>query len=129
VRRSVGPDVDIMADLSGGLTTDESIRLCRRLESLDLLFIEEPADPFDLGALKKISEHVETPLAVGERIYTRYGFRPILEAHAAGILQPDIGNSGGIGETKKIAAMAEAYNGRIAPHICASPVATAAALQ
>jgi galactonate dehydratase len=129
LRRAVGPAIDIMVDLSGGLTTDESIRLCRRLEGSDILFIEEPADPFDLGALKKISDHVDTPLAVGERIYTRHGFRPILESRAAGVLQPDIGNTGGIMETKKIAAMAEAYNSSIAPHICASPVATAAALQ
>jgi galactonate dehydratase len=129
VRRAVGPAIDIMVDLSGGLTTDETIRLCRRLEGSDILFIEEPADPFDLGALKKISDHVDTPLAVGERIYTRHGFRPILESHAAGVLQPDIGNTGGIMETKKIAAMAEAYGSCIAPHICASPVATAVALQ
>jgi galactonate dehydratase len=129
VRRAVGPSIDIMVDLSGGLTTDETIRFCHRLEELDLLFVEEPADPSDLGALKKISEHIEIPIAVGERIYTRYGFRPILECHAADILQPDIGNTGGIAETKKIATMAEAYNTRIQPHICASPVSTAAALQ
>jgi galactonate dehydratase len=129
VRQAVGADVDIMVDLSGGLTTDETIRLCRRLEALDLLFVEEPADPFDLGALKKISERVDIPIALGERIYTRYGFRPILESHAVDIVQPDIGNTGGIMETKKIAAMAEAYNARVQPHICASPVSTAAALQ
>ncbi len=129
VRKAVGPGVDIMCDLSGGLTTDQTIRLCRGLEELDLLFIEEPADPFDIGALRKISERVDIPIALGERIYTRYGFRPILESGAADILQPDIGNTGGIMEVKKIAAMAEAYNLRIQPHICASPLSTAAALQ
>jgi galactonate dehydratase len=82
LRRAVGVDIDIMVDLSGGLTTDGTIRLCRRLEELDIFFIEEPADPFDLGALKKISENVDIPIAVGERIYTRYGFRPILECRA-----------------------------------------------
>jgi galactonate dehydratase len=129
IRQAVGSNVDIMVDLSGGLTTDESIRFCRRLEALDLLFVEEPVDPFDIGALKKVSEHIDIPIALGERIYTRYGFRPILESRAADILQPDIGNTGGIMETKKIAAMAEIYNMRIQPHICASPVSTAAALQ
>jgi galactonate dehydratase len=128
VRQAVGRDVDIMVDLSGGLTTDESIRLCRCLEELELLFVEEPVDPFDVVALKKFSEHVAIPVALGERIYTRYGFRPILESHAADILQPDIGNTGGIMEAKKIAAMAETYNMRVQPHICASPVSTAAAL-
>jgi galactonate dehydratase len=129
VRRAVGPGIDILVDLSGGLTADETIRLCHRLEELDILLIEEPADPSDLGALKKISAHVDIPLAVGERIYARHGFRRVLEAHVADILQPDIGNTGGIMETKKIAAMAEVYNARIQPHVCASPVATAAALQ
>ena len=128
-RAAVGGEVDIMLDLSGGLTPGETIRFCRRVEELNILFVEEPVDPFDVAALKKISEHVNIPIAVGERIYTRYGFRPILECHGADILQPDIGNTGGIMETKKIAAMAEVYNMRIQPHICGSPVATAAALQ
>jgi galactonate dehydratase len=129
IRQAFGDGIDIMVDLSGGLTTDESIRLCRRFEELQLLFVEEPVDPFDVVALKKFSEHVAIPVALGERIYTRYGFRPIVESHAADILQPDIGNTGGIMEAKKIAAMAETYNMRIQPHICASPVSTAAALQ
>ena len=129
LRRAVGAGIDIMVDLSGGLTTGETVRLCRQLQELNVFFIEEPADPFDESALKKISEQIEIPIAVGERIYTRYGFRPVLESRAADILQPDIGNTGGIMETKKIAAMAEAYGMGIQPHICASPVATAAALQ
>ena len=129
LRHAVGTDVDIMLDLSGGLTTDETIRLCRRLEELDIFFIEEPADPFDIGALTKISSHVDIPIAVGERIYTRYGFRSILESRTVDIVQPDIGSTGGIMEAKKIAAMAEAYSMRIQPHVCASPVSTATALQ
>jgi len=129
LRRATGDQVDIMVDLSGGLTTDETIRLCRRLEELNPLFVEEPADPFDHGALGKISRHIAIPIALGERIYTRHGFRPVLESGSADILQPDIGNTGGIMEVKKIAAMAEAYSARIQPHICASPVSTAAALQ
>jgi len=129
VRDAVGPKVDILLDMSAELTTDAIIRLGRRLEELDIFFLEEPVDPFDVEALKKVAEHVNLPIAVGERIYTRYGFRPILERHAADILQPDIGNTGGIMETKKIAAMAEAYNMRIQPHTCASPLSTAAALQ
>ena len=129
LRRAVGPRVALMLDLSGGLTTDETIRLCRRWEELDILFVEEPADPFDVGALEKISRATAIPIAAGERLYTRHGFRPVLERHAVDIVQPDIGNTGGLMETKKIAAMAETYNARVQPHICASPVATAAALQ
>jgi galactonate dehydratase len=129
VREAVGPDVDVMVDMSAELTTDAIIRLGRQMERFDLLFFEEPVDPFDVEALKKVSEHVHLPIAVGERLYTRYGFRRVLELHAADILQPDVTNTGGILEAKKIAAMAEAYNARIAPHNCASPVSTAAAIQ
>ncbi len=129
LRSAVGPDVEIMLDLSGGLTTAETVRLCRRFEELDIAWIEEPADPFDVGALKKISEQVNIPIAVGERIYTRHGFRKIFEPQAADIVQPDVGNTGGIMEAKKIAAMAEAYNMRVAPHNCGSALSTAASLQ
>jgi len=129
LRDAVGPDVELMLDLSGALTTGETIRLCRRFEELDIGWIEEPADPFDIGALKKISEHVQIPIAVGERLYTRYAFRKVLELHATDIVQPDVGNTGGIMEVKKIAAMAEAYNIGVAPHNCGSALSTAAALQ
>jgi galactonate dehydratase len=129
VRDAVGPDIDILLDMSAELTTDAIIRIGRQMEEFDIFFFEEPVDPFDVEALKKVSEQVNLPIAVGERLYTRYGFRRVMECHAADILQPDLGNTGGIMETKKIAAMAEVYSMRIQPHTCASPVATAAALQ
>jgi galactonate dehydratase len=129
VRDAVGPEVDVLLDMSAELTTDAIIRIGRQVEDLDIFFFEEPVDPFDVEALKKVSEQVHLPIAVGERLYTRYGFRRVMESHAADILQPDIGNTGGIMEAKKIAAMAEVYSMRIQPHTCASPVATAAALQ
>jgi galactonate dehydratase len=129
VRSAVRPKIDIMLDMSAELTTDVIIRLGQQMQEWDISFFEEPVDPFDVEAIKLVSERVKIPIAVGERVYTRYGFRRILELRAAAILQPDIGNTGGIMETKKIAAMAEAYNMRIQPHNCASPVSTAAALQ
>ena len=129
VRDSIGPKVDLLLDMSAELTTDAIIRIGRKLEECNIAFLEEPVDPSDVEALKKVSEHVNIPIATGERLYTRYGFRRIMETHAADILQPDIGNTGGIMETKKIAAMAEIYNMRIAPHNCSSPVCTAASLQ
>jgi galactonate dehydratase len=129
VREAVGPKVDLMLDVSAELTPDAIIRLGRKFEEHDIMFLEEPVDPSDTEGLKKVSEQVHIPLALGERIYTRYGFRRILELQAAAILQPDIGNTGGIMEAKKIAAMAEVYDMRIQPHNCASPVSTAASLQ
>jgi galactonate dehydratase len=118
-----------MLDVSAELTTDAIIRIGRRVQEYDIMFLEEPVDPFDEAAIKEVSERVEIPIAVGERVYTRYGFRRILERRAAAVVQPDVGNTGGIMEAKKIAATAEAYNLRVAPHNCASPVATAASLQ
>lgn len=129
VRDSIGPKVDLMLDVSGELTPDAIIRLGRKFEEWNISFLEEPVDPSDVDALKKVSEHVNIPIATGERIYTRYGFRRIMELYAADILQPDVGNTGGIMEAKKIAAMAETYNMRIQPHNCSSPVCTAASLQ
>jgi galactonate dehydratase len=129
VREAVGPDIDIMLDMSAGMTTDVAIRLGRELEKFNPYFYEEPVDPSDVEALKKVSEHVHIPIAVGERLYTRYGFRRVLELHAADILQPDLGSTGGILETKYIAAMAEAYCACVQLHTCASPVSTAAATQ
>jgi len=128
VRDAVGADVDIMCDMSAELTPDASIQVGRALQEFDLLFLEEPVDPFDVDALKMVTDRLDVSVAVGERLYTRYGFRPVLEKRAAAILQPDIGNTGGLMETKKIAAMAETYSVRIAPHVCAGPVASAVAL-
>ena len=126
---AVGADIELMLDLSGGLTTAETIRLCRRFEELDIAWIEEPADPFDAGALAKIAERREHPDRRRRALYTRHGFRKVFEAQAADIVQPDVGNTGGIMEAKKIAAMAEAYGMRVAPHNCASALSTAASLQ
>ena len=129
VRAAVGPRVDLMLDMSAELTTDAILRIGRRVQDADIMFFEEPVDPFDVDALKQVSEQLQMPIAVGERLYTRYGFRRVLERQAANIVQPDIGNTGGIMEAKKIAAMAEAYNMRVAPHNAAGPICTAAELQ
>jgi galactonate dehydratase len=129
VRDAVGPDIEIMADMSGCLTTDVAIRIGQELEKYNLYFYEEPVDPFDVEALKKVGDHVRIPIAAGERMYTRYGFRRAIEMRAVDILQPDPGGTGGILETKYIAAMAETYSARVQLHTCSSPVATAVALQ
>ena len=129
LRNAVGPNVKILVDLSGGLTTDETIRLSRRYEELDIGWLEEPVDPFFVDALKKVSEAVNIPIACGERVYTARSFMNIVKTQAVDILQPDIGNTGGILETKKIAALAEAANMRVALHNCASSLSTAVTRQ
>lgn len=128
VRDAVGPKVDLMVDMSAELTADAIIRVGQALEEFDLMFLEEPVEPTNVAALKQVSEKLNITIATGERLYSRYGFRETIASGAADILQPDIGNTGGLWETKKIAAMAEAYSLRIAPHVCAGPVASAVAL-
>lgn len=128
VRKAVGPDVDLMVDMSAELSADAIVQVGRALEEFDLLFLEEPVEPTNIDALKTVSEKLTVSIATGERLYSRYGFRDVIASQAAGILQPDIGNTGGLWETKKIAAMAEAYSLRVAPHVCAGPVASAVAL-
>lgn len=129
VRRAVGPKVDLMLDLSGELTPDAIIQLGRRVEEFDIFFFEEPVDAFDPEGILQVRQALHMPIAAGERLYTRYGFRRLLELRAIHVAQPDVGNTGGISETRKIAAMAEAFNMRVAPHLCAGPVLTAATLQ
>ena len=129
VRQAIGPEIELMVDMSGELTTDAIIQLGRRLEEFDLTWLEEPVDPFDPEGMREVATALRIPIAAGERLYTRYDFRRLLELRAAHILQPDVGNTGGLLEVKRIAAMAEAWNLRVAPHLCAGPIATAATLQ
>ncbi|RJP67103.1 MAG: galactonate dehydratase [Candidatus Abyssobacteria bacterium SURF_17] len=129
VREAVGPDVDILIECHGNLGTTSAIQIGKRLEELAPFFYEEPVDALNVDSMKKVSEHVNVPIAAGERLYSRYHFRKYVEDQVLDILQPDIGLAGGLTETKKIATYAETYNLVVAPHNCAGPVATAAAVQ
>jgi len=127
VRRTVGPDVQLMLDLSGGLSVGDMVRFARELEDLDIAFIEEVNDPADLGALEQIAAKTRLQIACGERQYLQFGFRDLLERRVVSILQPDIGNAGGFAEAHRIAAMANAYGVKIQPHVCGSSVAASVA--
>jgi len=124
IRAAVGPDVALFLDLGGGLTTDETIRFLRRVEGHDIGFVEEPADPAIPQAYRVLARHLDMPIAAGERAYSRYGFHRLLDTWAIGIVQPDVCNTGGLLEARKIAAMAEVYNARLAPHNYGGPLAT-----
>lgn len=129
VREAIGPNVDILVEVHGNLGTTSAIQMGKRLEALAPFFYEEPVDALNVDCMKKVSQNVDIPIAAGERLYTRYGFRQYVEEQVIDILQPDVGLAGGISETKKIATFAETYNLHVQPHNCASPVATAAAVQ
>jgi galactonate dehydratase len=129
VREAVGPKVDILVEVHGNLGTTSAIQMGKRFEPLKPFFYEEPVDALNVECMKKVAENVDIPIAAGERLYTRYGFRPYIEGQVLDILQPDLGLAGGITETKKIADYAETYNLHVQPHNCAGPISTAAAVQ
>jgi galactonate dehydratase len=129
LRKVVGPDISLMFDLSGGLNNDQLIRFMEVCEELDVTWVEEPLDPFNLLGMRNLAGRWSIPIAAGERVYTRQGFRNLLDTGAIDIVMPDVGNCGGIFEAVQIAAMAESYNARVSPHNCASSLCTAATIQ
>ncbi len=129
IRDRVGPEIELMLDLSGGLSTDQLSRVLEAIEPIGIRFIEEPVDPALPHVLQRIGQLTRIPIAAGERVYTRYGFRTLLETGVVSIVQPDVCNTGGIMEAKKIAALAEAYNACVAPHNYGSTLGTVVAAQ
>ena len=92
-------------------------------------FYEEAVHYLNAALQKEVAEGVKIPMAAGERIYTRWGYRPYLESQALSVIQPDLGLVGGITEGKKVCDYAYVYDATVQMHVCGSPVATAAALQ
>jgi galactonate dehydratase len=129
VREAVGPGVEILLDFGGGLTTDQVLRICRRIEQFDILLIEEAVDPGWPEAFAEVAAGTSIALAAGERAYGRQGFQRLLQTGAVHVLQPDVCNTGGLLEARMIAGMAEIHNARIAPHNYGSTLATAVAAQ
>jgi galactonate dehydratase len=128
VRDAVGPDFEIMLEMHGRFNPATAIEMARQLEPFQPSWVEEPVPPENLAALKKAGERIRIPVATGERIHTRYEFRELFEQQAADIIQPDITHFGGILETKKLAAWADAYYVLVAPHNVGGTVSTAANL-
>lgn len=129
VRDAVGRDVDLAVDFHGQTGPAMAVKLAKALEEFDLMFIEEPCLPENVDALAFIARATSTPIATGERLFTKWGFREVLEKGAAAILQPDLCHAGGIFECRMIAAMAEVYYAAIAPHNPLGPISLAACIQ
>lgn len=129
IREAVGPDVALLLDFGSGLAMDQLLPLLARLEPLDIGFIEEPLDPGMRHLWPRLGQATSIPLAAGERLYGRAGFNQALAGGGISIAQPSICNTGGFTEGRKIAALAELHNMRVAPHNYGSTVATAVATQ
>jgi galactonate dehydratase len=125
--QSAGMDVGL--DFHGRVHRPMAKQLAKALEPLGLLFIEEPLLSENPEGLAQFAQLVSTPIALGERLHSRWDFKPFFEAGAVDIVQPDLSHCGGILEARRIAAMAEAYDVAVAPHCPLGPLALAACLQ
>jgi len=129
VREAFGDSVDFGIDFHGRVAAPMARVLLRELEPYRPLFVEEPVLPEQAEYYPRLAAATPIPLAAGERMYSRFEFKRVLEAGGLSILQPDLSHAGGITECVKIAAMAEACDVALAPHCPLGPVALAACLQ
>ncbi|WLR61550.1 galactonate dehydratase [Guptibacillus hwajinpoensis] len=129
IRETVGPYIGIGIDFHGRVHKPMAKILAKELETFRPMFIEEPVLPENNEALRDIANHVNIPIATGERMYSRWDFKPLLTDGYADIIQPDLSHAGGITECKKIISMAEAFDVAVAPHCPLGPIALAACLQ
>lgn len=129
VRETGGENLDIAVDFHGRVHKTMAKVLAHALEPYHLMFIEEPVLSQNNEALREIANHTSTPIATGERMFSRWDFKPLFEAGYADIIQPDLSHAGGISEVRKIATMAEAYDVAVAPHCPLGPIALAACVQ
>ncbi|MBM3852651.1 MAG: galactonate dehydratase, partial [Verrucomicrobia bacterium] len=126
---AAGKEADIGIDFHGAISPANAKLLIRALEPYQPFFIEEPVQCQHVDAMAEIARGTHLPIATGERIFTKWGFREILEKKAAIILQPDLCHAGGLLEARLIAGMAEAYYASIAPHNPLGPISLACGLQ
>ena len=129
LRDAAGPDIDIGIDFHGAVMPQTSKLLIKALEPYQPMFIEEPVNCQNHDIMADIARGTHLPIATGERIFTKWGFREVLEKRAASILQPDLCHAGGITEARLIAGLAEAYYATIAPHNPLGPISLAACIQ
>jgi galactonate dehydratase len=129
LREAAGDGIDIGIDFHGAISPQTAMLLIKALEPYQPMFIEEPINCQDVEGMAEIARKTFLPIATGERIFTKWGFREILEKRAATILQPDLCHAGGITEVRLIAGMAESYYAAIAPHNPMGPISLAAGIQ
>ena len=129
IRKAVGDKLEVGIGTHGQMTTSSAIRIAHILEPYHPFWFEEPVPPENVDEMARVAAHTSIPIATGERLVTKYEFLQVLEKRAAQIIQLDVGQCGGIMESKKIASIAEAHYATIAPHMGCGPIAAAAAIQ
>lgn len=128
IRAVVGSSMDIALEAAETFSIRSAIQFSQAVEKYHPLFIEEPTLREDAAGLGQVAAHSSVPIATGEGLFTRFEFRPLLEAKGASIIQPDVLHAGGITELRKIANLAETYGVEIAPHQCSGPIGHVASL-
>ena len=128
IRDAVGDELEIGIGTHGQFSTSGAIRAAKVLEEFHPFWFEEPVPPENVDEMARVARQTSIPIATGERLVTKYEFAQVLNKQAAGIIQLDVGQCGGILESKKIAGMAEAHFAMIAPHMYVGPIAAAAAV-
>jgi galactonate dehydratase len=129
LRKAAGDDADVAIDFHGAISPALAKVLIKALEPYAPMFIEEPVNCQNHDVMAEIARGTHLPIATGERVFTKWGFREVLEKRAATILQPDLCHAGGITECRIIAGLAEAYYATIAPHNPLGPISLAAGIQ
>ena len=129
IREAAGPYFDIAVDFHGRVHRPMAKVLAKALDEFHLMFLEEPVLPENREALREIARHTATPIATGERMFSRWDFKTLFEDGYVDVIQPDLSHAGGISECRKIAAMAEAYDIGMAPHCPLGPIALASCVQ
>jgi galactonate dehydratase len=128
LREGLGPDIDIAVDFHAKTSPSVATIICKEVEPLNLLFIEEPCPPENVKAMARIARRTTVPIATGERLIAPYGCRELIDMGAIDILQTDINHVGGITALWKVAAMADASGLSMAPHACEGPIGGLATL-
>lgn len=129
VREAVGDEIDLCVDFRGRVSKAMAKQLLSELKHLRPMFVEEPVLPEHNDCLPELNAHTTIPLATGERLYSRWDYKPLFEDGVVDVIQPDVSHAGGISEVFRIASMAEAYDVSMAPNCPLGPIALAASLQ
>jgi galactonate dehydratase len=129
IREAVGPEIDLGLEIHRNLSPNDAIVLASELAPFRILYYEDPLAPESVEALRYVAQHIQIPIATGERFYSLHQFRELIDTRTVSLIRPDLSLAGGFTQVKKIAAVAESSFVGVFPHLMGSPVNVAAYVQ